>query len=362
MELSWNGLQDRKAWEEAGIRLPSYDPAACAARTKEKPRWVHFGIGNIFRVFVGSIAESLLNAGEMDTGITCAETFDPEVVEKIYRPHDNLSLSVILHGDGRRDCSVLGCFAEAAAAVGPEAEEGKKRLREVFASPSLQLVSFTITEKGYQLRNAEGTLFPWAAREMEEGPAAAGSCIGLVAALLVKRHEAGAFPMALVSMDNCSKNGEKLRSAVLEMLRAWAENGKIGTEVLSWAEDEGKVSFPWSMIDKITPRPSEEIAADLERLGVTGMEPVTTAKKTYIAAFANAEGPQYLVIEDNFPNGRPAMEKAGVLFGSRETVEKAERMKVGSCLNPVHTALCTFDCMLGYDGHFSLNFPRAGLS
>ena len=44
----------------------------------------------------------------------------------------------------------------------------------------------------------------------------------------------------------------------------------------------------------------------------------------------------------------PALEKAGFLFTDRETVEKAEKMKVCTCLNPLHTALAVFGCLLGY--------------
>ena len=78
------------------------------------------------------------------------------------------------------------------------------------------------------------------------------------------------------------------------------------------------------------------------------MAPVITSKKTYIAPFVNAEGPQYLVIEDKFPNGRPALEKAGVYMTDRDTVNKVERMKVTTCLNPLHTALAVYGCVLGY--------------
>ena len=79
------------------------------------------------------------------------------------------------------------------------------------------------------------------------------------------------------------------------------------------------------------------------------MRPVITAKSTFIAPFVNAEGPQYLVVEDHFPNGRPPLEKAGVYLADRDTVNKSERMKVTACLNPIHTALTTYDCMLGYE-------------
>ena len=62
----------------------------------------------------------------------------------------------------------------------------------------------------------------------------------------------------------------------------------------------------------------------------------------------NSEECEYLVIEDQFPSGRPALEEAGLIFTDRATVEKTERMKVGTCLNPLHTSLAIYGCMLGY--------------
>ena len=79
-----------------------------------------------------------------------------------------------------------------------------------------------------------------------------------------------------------------------------------------------------------------------------GLRAIVTSKNTFIAAFVNAERPQYLVVEDKFPNGRPALEKAGVYLTDRETVNKTERMKVTTCLNPLHTAMSVYGCMLGY--------------
>ena len=86
----------------------------------------------------------------------------------------------------------------------------------------------------------------------------------------------------------------------------------------------------------------------LAKDGFADTDIVITGKNTYIAPFVNAEKPQYLVIEDNFPNGRPELEKAGVRFTSRDTVTKVERMKVCTCLNPLHTCLAVFGCLLGY--------------
>ena len=103
------------------------------------------------------------------------------------------------------------------------------------------------------------------------------------------------------------------------------------------------------MIDKITPRPDGDVLKILEKDGVEGLNPVVTSKNTYISSFVNAEETEYLVIEDLFPAGRPCLDKAGVIFTDRETVEKVERMKVTTCLNPLHTALAIFGCLLKYD-------------
>ena len=103
------------------------------------------------------------------------------------------------------------------------------------------------------------------------------------------------------------------------------------------------------MIDKITPRPAKSIEEKLSRIGVENMAPIVTDKGTFIAPFVNAEIPEYLVIEDRFPNGRPDLQKAGVYFTDRDTVNNTEKMKVTTCLNPLHTAMAVFGCLLGYD-------------
>ena len=102
------------------------------------------------------------------------------------------------------------------------------------------------------------------------------------------------------------------------------------------------------MIDKITPRPNTSVEELLKKDGVQDLDPVITGKHTYVAPFVNSEECEYLVIEDVFPNGRPALEKSGFIFTDRETVDKVERMKVCTCLNPLHTALAVFGCLLDY--------------
>ena len=122
----------------------------------------------------------------------------------------------------------------------------------------------------------------------------------------------------------------------------------VGRGFVDWLNDPARVSFTWSMIDKITPRPSEDVLALLKADGLTGMEVAETQKHTFVSAMVNAEECEYLAIEEHFPNGRPPLEDVGVIFGTRETVDKIEKMKVCTCLNPLHTALAIFGCLLGH--------------
>ena len=348
MKLTLEGLKDRAAWEAAGVKLPAYDVAAVAKNTKKAPVWIHFGIGNIFRIFIGGLADRLISEGLSDKGITCVETFDFDVVDKIYKPYDNLVLGVTLKADGNIDKQVIGSLTEAIKAQSSE-PAAWGRLKGIFADPGFQMCSFTITEKGYALKNAAGAFFPFIQADIDNGPEKAGSAMAVVTALLFERFKAGKFPVAVVSMDNCSHNGEKLKSSIVTMAEEWQKKGFVPAEFVAYVNDEAQVAFPWSMIDKITPRPAASVQAELEKLGIEDIAPVVTSKNTFIAPFVNAEGPQYLVVEDRFPNGRPALEKAGVYMTDRDTVNKVERMKVTTCLNPLHTALAVYGCVLGYD-------------
>ena len=346
MKLNYQGIRDAAAWEKAGAALPRHDIPAMLEETKKAPVWAHFGAGNIFRGFIAGLQQRLLNEGLAKAGIVAVETYDPEVIERIYGPCDSMTLAVSLLPDGGIDAAVQASIARGLY-VGRD--EDWEALRDIFRSPSLQMVSFTITEKGYALRDMKGQLTPAAQADLDQGPGRPGHAMGAAAALLYDRYLSGGQPVALVSMDNCSRNGEKLRAGVVEMAKSWAEKGLVNAGYLSWVTDESKVSFPWSMIDKITPRPSEAVARMLAGRGIEDMDPITTQKHTYIAPFVNAEAPQYLVIEDRFPNGRPPLEKAGVYMTDRETVNRTERMKVTTCLNPLHTALAVFGCLLGYE-------------
>ena len=88
-------LTQADAWAAAHVVLPKFDIAAMRRATALAPEWVHFGAGNIFRGFIGSLSQRLLNAGLAKTGIVACDTFDYDIIDRIYTAHDNLTLNVI---------------------------------------------------------------------------------------------------------------------------------------------------------------------------------------------------------------------------------------------------------------------------
>ena len=348
MELTLKSLHDdRDAFLAAGYHLPEFDYDTVHKNTVEHPHWIHFGAGNIFRAFQANVAQNLLNSGVLDTGLIAAEGYDYEIIEKSYRPHDNLSILATLKADNTVEKTIVGSIMESLI-LDSKNEAEYARLREIFENPSLQMASFTITEKGYATANAKGEFFPAVAADFEKGPEAPESYLGKVVSLLYTRYTHGALPIAMVSMDNCSHNGDKLYAAVNAFAKAWTDNGLVEAGFLGYVNDQTKVTFPWSMIDKITPRPDAKVEAMLAEDHIGGLDAVVTSKNTYIAPFVNAEECEYLVIEDAFPNGKPALDKGGIIFTDRATVDKVEKMKVCTCLNPLHTALAIYGCLLGY--------------
>ncbi|MCR4791328.1 MAG: mannitol dehydrogenase family protein [Lachnospiraceae bacterium] len=348
MKLSLEGISDRNAWESKGYHLPSFDVSEVRKNTDEAPRWVHFGAGNIFRAYHARLAQELIEKGSLDSGIIVAEGFDYEIIDKAYKPFDDLSILAILKSDGKVEKQVLASVSKSVK-LDTAVKDDYSYLKKAFENKSLQLATFTITEKGYSLKGADGSFTKAVSEDMSKGPSKPVSYIGKVAALLYARYSAGGAPIAMVSTDNCSHNGEKLFAAIHEFAAKWTENGVADKGFLAYVENPESVSFPWSMIDKITPRPDDSVKDMIAADGVEDPEPVITGFHTYVAPFVNAEESEYLVIEDDFPNGRPALEEAGVIFTDRDTVNNVERMKVTTCLNPLHTSLAVYGCLLGFD-------------
>ena len=294
----FSGNFNAAEWEAKGYELPKFDIKAIREKTAKEPTWVHFGGGNIFRAFPAAILNDALNTGKYDRGVIVAETFDFEVIDKAYAPYNNLSLLVSLQSTGTIEKKVIASVTEALKAD-PQFPDWQ-RLVEIFRNPSLQMISFTITEKGYTYNEADLVrgLKPLFA-------------MGKVCALLLERYNAGKLPLTVQSMDNCSHNGDKVKAGVFAYAERWVQDGLVPAAFLDYLKDETKITFPWSMIDKITPRPHEKVKEMLAADGFEDNDYIETEKHTFTAPFVNAEEVQYLVIEDNYTNGRPPLDLGG---------------------------------------------------
>ncbi len=126
---------------------------------------------------------ALPNQGLAFQGIVAGEAFDPEIIERVYTPFQNLSLMVSLLADGTMEREVVASVAQSLRA-GKAFHQDMERLEEIFRSPTLQLVSLTITEKGYALRGLEGDYLPGVLADLETGPAGCTHGMGILAGLL----------------------------------------------------------------------------------------------------------------------------------------------------------------------------------
>ncbi|WP_042354534.1 mannitol dehydrogenase family protein [Bacillus rubiinfantis] len=333
--------------QKLGIEIPKFDVNKLKENGKNNPVWLHFGGGNLYRGFHAEIAQRLANQGELTSGVVVCETFDNEVVDQAYQAYNNDILEVVMHEDGTLDKRLIAATADSFY-CNPQNEASFSQVARYFENPALQFTTFTITEKGYSLKDPNGNFFSVVTSDIENGPEKAQHTMSIVVSLLYKRFLAGELPIAMVSTDNFAQNGKRFQESVLTIAREWKNKGYVSEAFIVYLENEERVSFPWSMIDRITPNPSQAVQKLLEADGFSDMDIIHTQKRTNIAPFANTEVVHYLVIEDHFPNGRPALEKADVILTNRKTVDKADTMKVTTCLNPLHTALAVTGCLLDY--------------
>ncbi|MCL2225730.1 MAG: mannitol dehydrogenase family protein [Defluviitaleaceae bacterium] len=327
MKLKLDNLNRPDEWN-SDYKLPTFDVAGMRERTAAAPEWLHIGAGNIFRIFVASAQQDLLEYGETNTGIIVYEAYDEEIIPTSFAPYDNLTLGVTLTSDGSTKKRVIASVADAFS-------NDLERVAQVIAAPTLQMISLTITEKGYSV--APDTIC--------KDPTQAKTALEQVALGLFSRFEAGAKPIALVSMDNFAENGTQLSKAIAAIADTWLNAGTVDDGFTEYVKS---LKFPWTMIDNITPRPSPDVAKILAAEGFEDTEITETTKHTFVAPFVNAETARYLVIEDDFPAGRPPLERAGVYMTDRETVRKVDQMKVCACLNPLHSILAITGMLLNY--------------
>ena len=156
MKLTLQGIKtDSAQWANGGYQLPEHNIEEVNRKTRDSPVWVQFGSGNIARGYLARLQQDLLDTGASDRGIIICSSWDEEVVDRAFRPHDNLSLTVTLHADGSVDKQVVASVA-AYIKTSPELAS----LVRIFENPSLQMGSIAATEKAYSLTDATGGYAP----------------------------------------------------------------------------------------------------------------------------------------------------------------------------------------------------------
>lgn len=301
------------------LSVPEYDPKSF------KTGIVHVGVGGFHRAhqayYLNKLHEADLNSEWGICGIGLRE--NDKNIEDVFKKQDNLYTLLVKHFDGKNEAQVIGSIIDFKLGYGnPQVAIDK------MAHPDTKIVSLTITEGGYNFNSSTGE-FNFDNQDIIyelQNPEDPRTIYGYLTAALKKRRENSLPPFTIMSCDNIEHNGDVTR----EMLLTFAK--RQDSELAEWIENS--VSFPNSMVDRITPVTT---AADIEFLeneyGIKDEWPVTC--EPFIQ----------WVIEDNFSNGRPQLENVGVQFVP--DVKPYEKMKL-RLLNAGHSVLGILGAVHGY--------------
>lgn len=301
------------------LAIPSYDRSALSVGI------VHFGVGGFHRAHQAMYLDRLMNAGKALDWAICGVGVMPSdaAMKKVMEDQDCLYTLVVKNPDGTREARVIGSIIEYLLA--PEDPEA---VIEKMASEQTRIVSLTITEGGYNFHHVTGEFnaaTPAVAADLAPG-AAPSTTFGLVTEAVARRRQRGLPPLTIMSCDNIQGNGDMAR----RMFTAFAR--LKDPELGEWMD--ANVSFPNSMVDRITPVTTDEDRASIAKeFGVEDAWPVV------------CEDFEQWALEDHFTQGRPPFDEAGVQLV--EDVEPYELMKL-RLLNASHQGQCYFGYLAGY--------------
>jgi len=279
------------------IPVPTYD------RSQIGIGIVHFGVGGFHRAHQAMYIDRLLNDGlAQDWGI-CGVGVLPrdQHMRDALGSQDCLYTLILQHPDGTRQPRVIGSIVDYRYA--PDDPEA---VIDRLANPATRIISLTITEGGYQPPLSD--------------------VFGLVAEALNRRRVRDLPSPTIVSCDNIAANGQVARLA----FTSYAQ--QLNPQLAQWMCANTK--FPNSMVDRITPATTAEVIDTLHsQYGVRDAWPVA------------AEPFAMWVLEDDFSDGRPPLEAAGVQLV--DDVSPYEAMKL-RLLNAGHQGLCYFAYLAGH--------------
>jgi fructuronate reductase len=290
----------------ASVQRPVYD------RSQVTSAIVHLGVGAFHRAHQAVMTEAVLASGDLAWGIVGAGLMTTGTKDAL-APQDGL-YTLVIRSEGAELLQVVGAITELFG--------GPADLPQVLAhmcAPSTRIVSLTVTEKGYYLDPASGQLQLQAPAIQADlaNPATPRTILGLIVQALHHRKTHSVAPFTVLSCDNLPSNGKTAKAAVLAFAR------EVDGALASWIE--AQVSFPCSMVDRITPATTDADRAHVgAQLGMHDAWPIVT------------EGFVQWVIEDNFTMGRPDWTLGGAVFSNE--IEAWENMKL-RCLNGAHSTL-----------------------
>lgn len=292
------------------VTAPTYDRAFL------RPAIVHLGVGGFHRAHLATYVHELCEQGRDDWAIRGAGVLPTDAtMAEVLRAQDHL-YTLITRGPDTIEVDVIGSIVDYIHATPDPAS-----LIAAIAEPTTQIVSLTVTEGGYPVDDLTG------AHVVDSPNAGPGSAFGLLVAGLEQRRLAGGTPLTVLSCDNVIGNGGVARAATI------GEAHRFGSGLVSWIEQN--VSFPNSMVDRITPATAD---TDREWLaatrGIADRWPVVT------------EPFRQWVIEDEFAGDRLPIDQLDVL--ATADVEPYELMKL-RLLNASHSCLAYLSALDGIE-------------
>lgn len=311
------------------VSVPTYD------RNAVRGGILHIGVGNFHRAHQAVYADNLLEAGNDPAwGIRGAGVRQPDTkMRDLLGAQDWLS-SVVENDASGMKASVTGSMIDFLAV-----QAGHKPIIDAIALAETRIVSLTVTEGGYFVDAATEAFDPSHPDIQADihDPANPLTVFGAIVAGLAARRAESGTPVTVMSCDNLPGNGIVARAAVLGV--AQGQN----PDLAAWIADN--VTFPNGMVDRITPATSDRERAILRRdFGIKDASPVF------------CEPFRQWVLEDNFANGRPEFEAAGVTM--TDSVHDFEAMKI-RVLNGGHAIIAYPAALAGVEYvHDAMNVPE----
>lgn len=289
--------------------LERLDPAVAVARYDRRrlaPSIVHVGVGGFHRAHLATYVHELCANGHRDWSIVGAGVLPGDrAMADALSAQDHL-YALITRGPTETSVDVVGSIVDYVFAA-----DAPNRLAERVADPRTQVVSLTVTEGGYPVDDGTGEFVP------APPPHGGASTFAALAAGLEQRRRLDHAGLTVLSCDNVVGNGEVARTATL------GEAALIGDALVRWIDDA--VSFPNSMVDRITPATSDADRTWLaDTHGLVDRWPVVT------------EPFRQWVVEDRFAGARPPLEELDVIV--TDDVAPYELMKL-RLLNAGHSCL-----------------------